>query len=171
MISRRAASQAIMIPRLGRRSTSAPAGSAITANARVAAALRRPTSNVLAASRTTAVSGSASWVTAEPTSLTVWPPPQQQELTLPPRTAGRVLIRHRLLPSPAPPGRAEVGRQLVHQRVGPLVDDLPGRMAQVPVRDLPRPLLERHHRVPAGHHRPHLGVVERDRVGLVPRSE
>jgi hypothetical protein len=60
-----------MIPRLGRRSTSAPAGSATTANARGAAAESRPTCNVLAASRTTAVSGSASWVTAEPISLTV----------------------------------------------------------------------------------------------------
>lgn len=60
MISTRATSQASMIPRLVCRSTSAPAGRAMSANAAVAADVSRPTSKVLALSRTTAVSGSAS---------------------------------------------------------------------------------------------------------------
>src|SRR5579864_4050736 len=73
MISIRARSHQIIRRRLARRSTRAPAGRAISAKARVAAELSRPTWNVLACSTTTAVSGSASTVTAEPISLTVWP--------------------------------------------------------------------------------------------------
>jgi hypothetical protein len=71
MMSVRAASQASMMPRLVRRSTMAPAGRAMSANAAVAAEVSRPTSKVLALSATTAVSGSANWVTADPISLTV----------------------------------------------------------------------------------------------------
>jgi hypothetical protein len=73
MISIRAASHQIISHRLGRRSTMAPAGSAISAKARVDAEVSRPTWNVDARSTTTAVSGSASRVTAEPISLTVCP--------------------------------------------------------------------------------------------------
>jgi hypothetical protein len=43
------------------------------AKAAVAAEVSRPTWNVVARSTTTAVSGRASWVIAEPSSLTVWP--------------------------------------------------------------------------------------------------
>ncbi|GGN65254.1 hypothetical protein GCM10011579_035530 [Streptomyces albiflavescens] len=60
-----------MMERLEPRSTSAPAGSAISANAAVVAAVSSPTWNVLALSATTATSGSAISVTAEPISLTV----------------------------------------------------------------------------------------------------
>src|SRR5580658_9356764 len=73
MISIRATSHQIISHRLARRSTMAPAGRAISANGRVAAAVSAPTWKVEAWSTTTAVSGSASWVTAEPVSLTVCP--------------------------------------------------------------------------------------------------
>ena len=73
MISIRAASHQIMSRRLARRSTRAPAGRAMSANAAVAAEVSKPTWNVDAPSTTTAVSGKASWVTAEPISLTVCP--------------------------------------------------------------------------------------------------
>src|SRR5690349_3746142 len=73
MITIRATSHQIMSRRLARRSTSAPAGRAMSANAAVAAAVSRPTWNVDARRTTTAVSGSASWVTEEPISLTDWP--------------------------------------------------------------------------------------------------
>ena len=96
MISTRAASQASMIPRLVCRSTIAPAGRAMSANAAVAADVSRPTSKVLALSRTTAVSGSASWVTDEPISLTVWPP----------HSSMKSRCRHRLSRFPASPGGA-----------------------------------------------------------------
>jgi hypothetical protein len=72
-MSIRPASHQIISARLARRSTMAPAGSAISAKARVDAEVRRPTWNVDARSTTTAVSGSASRVTAEPISLTVCP--------------------------------------------------------------------------------------------------
>jgi hypothetical protein len=71
MISIRARSHQIISRRLGRRSTTAPAGRAISANAAVEAALSRPTWNVVARSTTTAVSGSASRVIADPISLIV----------------------------------------------------------------------------------------------------
>ena len=73
MISIRPASHQIIRRRLAYRSTSAPAGRAISAKANVAAEVSRPTSKVPACRTTTAVSGSASWVTAEPISLTVCP--------------------------------------------------------------------------------------------------
>jgi len=60
MISIRPTSHQIISQRLACRSTMAPAGRAITAKARVAAEVSRPTWNVDAPSTTTAVSGSAS---------------------------------------------------------------------------------------------------------------
>jgi hypothetical protein len=73
MISIRAASHQIISLRLARRSTMAPAGSAMSAKARVDAEVSRPTWNVEARSTTTAVSGSASRVIAAPISLTACP--------------------------------------------------------------------------------------------------
>jgi len=73
MITIRATSHQIISRRLAHRSTSAPAGRAMSANARVDAEVGRPTWNVEARSTTTAVSGSASRVTEEPISLTDWP--------------------------------------------------------------------------------------------------
>ena len=73
MISIRATSHQIISGRLAHRSTRAPAGRAMSANAAVAAAVSRPTWKVDAWRTTTAVSGRASWVTAEPISLTVCP--------------------------------------------------------------------------------------------------
>jgi len=73
MITIRATSHQIIRRRLAHRSTRAPAGRAMSANAAVAAEVSRPTWRVEAWRITTAVSGSASWVTAEPISLTVCP--------------------------------------------------------------------------------------------------
>jgi len=73
MISIRATSHQIISGRLTHRSTRAPAGSAMSANAAVAAEVSRPTWKVDARSTTTAVSGKASWVIAEPISLTDCP--------------------------------------------------------------------------------------------------
>jgi hypothetical protein len=73
MISIRAVSHQIISGRLTHRSTRAPAGKAMSANAAVAAEVSRPTWNVDAPSATTAVSGKASWVIAEPSSLTDCP--------------------------------------------------------------------------------------------------
>ena len=73
MIRVRAASHQIISCRLACRSTIAPAGRAMSANASVPAAASNPTWKVVACRTTTAVSGSASWVTAEPISLTVCP--------------------------------------------------------------------------------------------------
>ena len=73
MTTSRDASHAISIGRLASRSTTSPAGSAMIRNGSVLAVASRPTLNVDACSRTTAISGTASRVTAEPSSLTAWP--------------------------------------------------------------------------------------------------
>ena len=73
MITKRAASHQIMILRLARRSTIAPAGSEMKMKAVYVAAVSSPTSNADAFSTAMAVSGSASVVTAEPVWLTLWP--------------------------------------------------------------------------------------------------
>src|SRR5689334_19868954 len=89
MITIRATSHQIMSRRLAHRSTSAPAGRAMRANAAVDAAVSRPTWKVDARSATTAVSGSASWVTEEPISLTDWPL----------HSSRKFRCRHRLVPT------------------------------------------------------------------------
>src|SRR5262245_35567977 len=68
-----AASQMIISRRLATRSTTRPAGSATSRKHAVAAAASNPTSNVVACKRTTATSGSATIVTADPISLIACP--------------------------------------------------------------------------------------------------
>src|SRR5262245_35593950 len=74
MITILATSQASISRRLATRSTTSPAGSATSKNDAVPAAVSNPTWNVDARNSTTAASGSATAVTAEPISLTDCPP-------------------------------------------------------------------------------------------------